>query len=42
MTEIAARETQTHDLWQSIPLELAVSVAAVIVAGCLKFMGMMP
>ena len=42
MTELTATQTETRDLWHAIPLELIVSVAAIILAGGLKFAGLMP
>ncbi len=42
MNEIAATEVPTRDLWRSLPLELCVSVAAVILAGGLKLAGLLP
>jgi hypothetical protein len=42
MTELTATEAATRDLWQVLPLELIVSVAAILLAGGLKFAGVMP
>lgn len=42
MNEIAVRDAPTRDIWQSIPLELAMSVLAILLAGGLKILGWMP
>lgn len=42
MNAIAARRASPHAIWESIPLELIVSVLAVILAGGLQLAGIMP
>lgn len=46
MNEIASRErsveARSRDIWQSIPLELAMSVFAIILAAGLKVTGVLP
>ncbi|WP_279595379.1 hypothetical protein [Methylobacterium sp. J-090] len=42
MTELAATEAPPRDLWRSVPLDLLVSVAAIILAGGLKLAGLLP
>jgi hypothetical protein len=42
MTELTATEAAARDVWQILPLELIVSVAAVLLAGGLTFAGVMP
>ncbi|WP_280137332.1 hypothetical protein [Methylobacterium sp. Leaf100] len=42
MTELTATEVPGHGLWHSIPLELLMSVGAVILAGGLKLTGLLP
>ena len=41
MSELAATKVQAPDLWQSIPLELILSALAVLLAGALKFAGIL-
>ena len=36
---IALREVRSRELWQSIPLDLAMSVMAILLAAGLKFFG---
>ena len=42
LNAIAARRASPHAIWESIPLELIVSVLAVILAGGLQLAGIMP
>ncbi len=42
MTELTATEAAPRDFWHLLPLELIVSVAAILLAGGLKFAGVMP
>ncbi|WP_274533125.1 hypothetical protein [Methylobacterium sp. Leaf99] len=42
MTELAATAAPARDLWRSMPIDLLVSVAAVILAGGLAFLGILP
>ncbi|WP_274533538.1 hypothetical protein [Methylobacterium sp. Leaf113] len=42
MNAIAAQRASARPIWESIPLELLVSITAVILAGALKLADLIP
>lgn len=42
MDDLATRAPVAHELWRSIPLECALSAAAILLAAGLKLAGLMP